>query len=226
MAKSIKSRELNLLLALEKNKGKASGKTELPGMLRLTILVFLLLLVATAGFGAFYFMTAAQLTDEITNSNELLTNPIYRDTFNKTEQARIEAAEMAAQAASITGTQANLKTYPDMKSSNWKKLFRIAGGRVELSGIAYDRRTGMLSFTATTATASRVSLFITELRASGIFNAVSYEGYSAVPRVIFGTPSTDGDGNVSVSSSTITEYSFNVKCLVKPPKQEEEAANG
>ena len=226
MAKSIKSRELNLLLALEKSKGRTSEKTKLPSMLRMTMIIFIMLLAVLIAFGAFFFMSSASLINEISDSNEVLQNPVYRDTFNRTEQIRIDAEEMAAQAADLAGTRDNLETFPDMKSADWKKIFRIAGGRVDMSNFSYDRRTGILSFTATTATAPRVPLFITELRASGIFSAVSYDGYAAVPRVIFGEQKIDEIGNVTISSTTIAEYSFNVNCLVKPPKKQEEAANG
>jgi hypothetical protein len=92
-----------------------------------------------------------------------------------------------------------------------------------MSGFAYDRTTGILSFNASCGSATRISIFIAELRSSGIFSDVNYSGYSGGTVTVPGEPQTASDGAITETEVTVTEYTFNVSCRVNTDEQREVA---
>jgi hypothetical protein len=129
------------------------------------------------------------------------------------------AQEAQAKADVFAGTVEGLDSYPDMRGKDYKKLFRIAGGKVDMSGISYDRMTGVLSFSAKCQSATRVPIFIAALRSSGIFSDVYYSGYAGGTYSVPGEPITTSDGAIIETQTTMTEYAFTVTCLVNTDGQ-------
>jgi|GEM_PF-3068982 len=226
MSKTIKSRELNLLLALERNKTKGSGTAGMPSMLKLCLLTAVLIILAIIAFYVFFFFASSSLDEDIRTCEEYLNNPDVLADYSDAKAMKAEVELMQIRAMELDNALANIKSYPDLRTSDWKKIFRIAGGRVEMTGFSYDRNTGMLSFTASAGAATRVPLFITELRASGIFDSVSYDGYLQASKTVVGTQTNSADSEVGAQIGVIPDYTFNVQCVVKAPKQQEDANNG
>jgi hypothetical protein len=230
MAKVAKNRELNLLLALDRSKVRTSGGSGA----KLIILLIIIVILAFAAAAVFYFMETSELEDQKNTSEVYLNDPTVQAAYDESNRAQAQAMQMQAESSELVSAIANLKTYPDIRSSQWKKLFRIAGGRVTLSGFAYDRTTGLLTFAATTESGpTRIPIFIAELRTSKIFSDVTYEGYAGST-----TPATPPEYEMIIDPETGLEeqgppipgtgapesrtYAFNVSCLVKPPAAEAE----
>jgi predicted negative regulator of RcsB-dependent stress response len=218
MAKAAKNRELNLLLALDRSKIKSSSGSNV----WILVLVIIIVILAFAAAAVYYFLETSNLQNEKDTSLVYLNDPITQAAYDESNRAQLEATQMQSESSELAGAIANLKTYPSLTSNQWKKLFRIAGGRVDLSGFSYDRTTGLLTFAAQTTSATRVPIFVAELRTSGIFADVAYEGYSGgttIDTIIEDGP-VDEEGLPTQISTTIanTSFSFNVTCLVKPPK--------
>ncbi|MDR0817754.1 MAG: hypothetical protein LBN35_03855 [Clostridiales Family XIII bacterium] len=218
MAKAAKNRELNLLLALDRNKIKAPGG----GNKLFVVLLIVIVVLAFAAAAIFYFLETANLQNEKDMALVYLNDPATQSAYNESNQAQLEAMQMQTEAGELAGAIENLKAYPDLKSSQWKKFFRVAGGRVNVSGFSYDRTTGLLTFSAETSSATRVPIFIAELRTSGIFTDVTYEGYTGgttTETVTSGGSQVAADGTTAPVQTTVskTSYTFSVSCLVKPP---------
>ena len=226
MAKTIKSQELNLLLALERGKTKSPGAAKMPGMLRMDLIVSILIVLVIIAFYIFYFFSSSDLDSKIQSSREYLSTSTVISDFNTAEAKQAEAEAMQTKASELEAALNNIKSYPDLNSSDWKKLFRIAGGRVEMTDFIFNRSSGSLTFTASAGSATRVPLFITELRASGIFDSVSYSGYFRSDRSVLGAQSTNAESETASQIGIIADYAFSVTCVVKAPVQQEDANNG
>jgi hypothetical protein len=123
--------------------------------------------------------------------------------------------EAKNKAEALTGAVNAINTYPDMSGDDFKQLFNIAGNKVDMSNISYDRSTGILSFGAKCGSAARIPIFIAALRSSGVFFDVYYDGYSGGTYTVAGEPNEDG----VAESSVVDEYSFSVTCLVNTDEQ-------
>jgi hypothetical protein len=216
MAKTIKQRDLNLLLAMNRDKGGGSG-------FRLrTLLIPAAILLVLVALGATYFLRLNALMDQRQAARDYLNSPATKSAYEKSASLQQESANMVAQATEVGDIVAGLDSYPDMSSGDFIKIFSLAGDAVNLSGFSYERYTGTLTFNADCRSATRVPAFVAKLRMSGIFSDVSYSGYSGGSYVTNGTPSVNGlTGEVAPSYVTGTSYHFNVRCFVKSPLSED-----
>ncbi|MDR3224809.1 MAG: hypothetical protein LBT52_00745 [Clostridiales Family XIII bacterium] len=215
MARTIKNRELNLLAALDRGKQrKKAGKG--------AIIIIALVAVVVASVALFYMYMLDQTDISIEQRDIALAyvnDPDNQRLYNESITNQQAAQEAQARADAIAGTVEGMESYPDMMGKDYKKLFRIAGGKVDMSGISYDHTTGTLSFAAKCQSATRVPIFIAALRSCGIFSDVYYAGYAGGTYTVPGEPIITSDGAIIETQTTMTEYAFNVTCLVNTEEQ-------
>jgi hypothetical protein len=213
MAKTIKQRELNLLLAMDRSKAKKGISAQRIAVI-LGLFFVVLLLAAVA---VLFFLKAAELSDRKDELTIYLNDPATQAAYDESIRANNRALAMRAQADAITGPVENLRTYPQFGSDGIRRVIMLAGTTVEVSNMNYDIATGVLSFSATCGSATRIPIFIAELRICGIFSDVDYSGYSGSTRTEAGEPTINEDGSETPNEITYKEFSFNVSCLVNAP---------
>jgi hypothetical protein len=218
MAKTIKQRELNLLIALDKSKAKKG----MSGHQILTIVAAILVVILLASLAVLFSLKMAELSDRRDELALYLNDSATQTAYDKAQQAEQRAMAMQAQADALTQSMANLATYPNLAGGGLRQVFEIAGDNVELSNIAYDGSTGILTFAATCDSPTRVPVFMAQLRMCDIFSDVNYVGYAGDILTIPGTPTINEDGTVSSNNIVSKKFDFNVQCLVKAPEPAED----
>lgn len=211
MAKILKQKDINLLAALEKG-----GSSSAEAMKRKKILIILLgiVIIIAVLAGLFFFRVMSlnnQKEDYLTYKEDPQTVVAYEDA----KQKQNAATSMQEQANWIESLLTTLDSYPDMSASEFSQVFGYAGGRIEVAGIEYERNTGVLTFTAQSDSATGVPIFVAQLRMSGIFDDVTYEGYTNAQESISNGTTVDESGNIVENTTTINKYAFNVSCQVK-----------
>ncbi|MDR1797175.1 MAG: hypothetical protein LBR44_06965 [Clostridiales Family XIII bacterium] len=188
---AIKQKDINLLAALEKieaKEAKAKRASPVPAAV---------LAAVVCGLGVFWFYQGAEVSGlkvEQARAEAFLAE--NEGQVQATNQALSDAENMRAQAEAMKTITSAVESYPDLSSDQLRRVFEVASGRATLENISYDRSTGELSFGARTSTASGVSLFVAQLRQTGMFAEVTYDGYS-------------GGGDAG--------YSANVRCVLSAP---------
>jgi hypothetical protein len=218
MAKAIKQRELNLLIALD----KSSTTKGISGHKILTIITAILVVILLASLAVLFSLTMAELSDRRDALVLYLNDSATQTAYDKAQQAEKRAMTMQAQADALTQSMANLATYPTLAGDGLRQVFEIAGDHVELSNIAYDGSTGILTFSAICESPTRVPVFMAQLRMCDIFSDVNYMGYAGNILTIPGTPTINEDGTVSSNDIVSKKFNFNVQCLVKAPEAAED----
>jgi hypothetical protein len=221
MAKAIKQKELNLLLALERTQGKSSNKSTRKIVIVIIIVVVLVLIFG--GLTAFYFMTVEKLKEDKAAITEYLTDPYNLQQQQDAATAMNQATAMQQRSDALAGAMDSIQSYPDLSSAQLEQIMKLSGENVDLSRIAYDRATGILTLEGTADTAARVPLYVTKLRICGIFSDIAYSGYSA-GEVLKNAGATyiDDEGNEVMDSSTLKVYTFNITALVLASVEAEE----
>jgi hypothetical protein len=215
MAGVKKNKELNLLTALDRGRQrKKIGKG--------AIVVVALIAVIVAAVGLFFAYTLEE-TDTLTERRDralaYVDDPETQAQYNESLANQQEARTATIRSETLTGAIDAINSYPDLTGDDYKKLYRIAGGNVQLSGLTYDRTTGGLSFGATCGAATRVPIFIAALRSCGLFSDVAYSGYSGGSRTVPGETQTLEDGTEVTTQITVAEYSFSVNCVVNSDEE-------
>jgi hypothetical protein len=182
------------------------------------ILVFLAL-GALIVFGAiWYTSTMASLTLQRDDLKNYVESSRVTDSQDEAQALKFAVTEMQTHAGEVKDTLYNLSSYPDLYGEQFEAIFEFAGDDIELSGYAYDRETGTLSFTAVTPLVSRMPYFVQSLRNSGLFSDVQYQGYVMGTHTETGapvfSPTTDTTVNPVI---TVTEYRYEVTCRVSAP---------
>jgi len=214
MAKTVKQKEINFLTVLA---GRRVRRRINP---RSFIMPGVLLLIVVVGVGIFGFIYS--LTAQVdAESNEIRAYLNSQDTARKIAEAEnLEslAQYMNALAQQVAAPMESIATYPDLTSADYARIIGSAGANIELSTMSFDRTTGVLTFTATSDYVLSIPTFISQLRHSGIFSAVSYSGYSsnvsASGQLAQSTNRYDYGYESYYFSAT---YAFRVECVVKPP---------
>jgi hypothetical protein len=143
-----------------------------------------------------------------------------RVTEGQVEVANLNATaqEKQALASEVKSTLYNLSSYPDLSGDNLETVIAFAGENIELANFSYDRRTGTLTFSATSQSVRRMPVFIAALRECGIFSDVQYQGYVNGVRIDAGYPVYDPETDqTTLESYEIDEYRYQVSCLVVNP---------
>ncbi|MDR2156931.1 MAG: hypothetical protein LBO81_04020 [Clostridiales Family XIII bacterium] len=211
MAKTLRKRELNLLLAMDGNKVKTAATGKRTAVLAL--LLFVLLLIAAAA--VLFFLKVAEFND----GKEKLQLYLEESETAYAEAVRVgrRAEEMRAQATRIEGTATNLAGYPKLTGENLVRLFALAGDSVRLFDVKCDGMSGQFSFSAECGDATRIPIFLAELRGSDLFGDVTYEGYTGTSFTVSGAPTIRADGSVTSNESTGRKFTFHVRGLLVAP---------
>jgi hypothetical protein len=224
MAKTIKQKEINLLLALDRSQGKASSEVSSKKIAIIIAIAVVVLLFA--GATAYYFVTISKLNAEKEEINSFITDPYQLSQQQESATARNQAAVMQGLAGVLAGAMDGIESYPDLSSAQLEEIVNLSGENVTLSNLSYDRSSGILSINGTADTAARVPLYVTKLRLCGVFSDIAYSGYSAGELMQeSGTTSTDEAGNEVVDTKTLKVYTFSITALVIAPGSEAPAAD-
>jgi hypothetical protein len=206
-------KDINLLGAMAQKKSRVS-----PFVIIVPILIFLMLGTLIVFSTSWYASTMATLTIERDTLQNYLDSTRVTDSQDKAEEVRLAAAEMGRRADEVAGTLYILSSYPDLGSEQFQAIFEFAGDNIELADYVYDRRTGILSFSATSASVRTMPRFVQSLRECGHFSDIQYRGYVRSVHIETGEPVTNPVTEVTTITSTeIVEYRYEVVCKLVGP---------
>lgn len=206
-------KDINLLAVMTQRKSRIN-----PLAVIIPIAVFLAL-GAGIFFGTIWYTTnMAELTFQRDDLKRYIESARVTNSQDNTRALRLAAEEMQLRANEVRETLYNLSSYPDLHGEQFQAIFDYAGDEIELSGYVYTRVSGTLSFSATSERVSRMPVFIQNLRESGLFSDVQYQGYVMGTRTESGTPVLDRTTDMMVTPTyTVTEYLYEVTCRVTTP---------
>jgi hypothetical protein len=207
-----KNKELNLLTALNGGgRRRKAGKGYIA-----TVAVLAVIAAAVALFFMYTINEGGKLTEKRDAALAYVNDPITHEQYSVSNSNKTAAAAAEVRSKAIVAAVEVVNSYPDMSGDDFRQLFDIAGKAVTMSNITYDRTTGALSFEGRCKSADIIPSFVSQLRASGIFADVNYEGYSGSTYTVPGK--TNDDGTVS-KDTVVTEYVFSVNCVVSAEGQ-------
>jgi len=176
MARAVQYKDINLIAAMDRKHQRA--KAEKTTAIRLPILV-LVLVALLLGVAYYYLYTNTnELEEQKETLNLFLNDPRTQADYNDSFRAQSEAQRMITQASELEQVLLNLSSYPDMYGGDFHLIYEYAGDRVIISGVNYTRASGVLAFEAESVTVTGVPIFVSQLRMSGVFTDVKYEGYT------------------------------------------------
>jgi hypothetical protein len=189
-----------------------------PFVIVVPIIVFLALGAALA-FGLIWYTTlTATLTAERDSLQRYIDSSRVNDSQEKAQAARAEADLMKSRANEVKDTLYNLSSYPDLYGEHFYIIFGFAGADIELSEYVYDRRTGVLSFSATSPSVRRMPYFIQSLRECGTFSDIQYRGYVQGTRTEDGAPVTSPLTDITtIPTIEVIEYRYEITCKLVDP---------
>lgn len=211
MAKVLKQKDINLLLALEKG-GTSSAEAKQKKKILIIIGAIILVIAVLAGL---YFFKIMDLNNQKEEALSYVNDPAVISAYSEANKQKeiLKAAEERAQW--LSSLLETIDGYPQMNSKKFSQVYGYAGSRISINSLEYDNPTGTLTFEAQSNSATGVPIFVAQLRVSGIFDDVTYEGYTnATTEEVTGT-TVNPDGTVTDSVLTKQHYAFRVNCLVK-----------
>jgi hypothetical protein len=217
MARAKKNRELNLLTALDRSRQRRETSKG-----KIAIIAFVAVIAAsTMLFYMHLYNNEGLLIERRDTALSYVDDPGIRTQYDEALSGIQEATAAKDRAVALLSAVEAIDSYPDISADDLKKLFDIAGKKVDLSEIAYDRSTGELTFFARCSSVARVPAFIETLRSCGIFSDVNYSGYTG--ETYISSQDTEETSDEPPTSATSTEYSFNVICIVNADEYRAEA---
>ncbi|MDR1271631.1 MAG: hypothetical protein LBK04_01355 [Clostridiales Family XIII bacterium] len=215
MAKTVKVRDINLLLAMDRGvkKSKGSGAKFLP------LLMIVAAVVAIAAAMVFFYMQNSDLKSQIEEINLYLNDETTKSAAADSIAAQTMAGLMSSLNQSLEKTVSDLSSYPQISGEQIDRIYTFAGNRVQIDdNFSFDNSTGRLDLSVTSDTAAGVPIFVSQLRASGMFEEVTYQGYQETSTSSEGPQRTDPVTGESVSTTVTTSaYHFTVSCMWQRP---------
>jgi hypothetical protein len=187
----------------------------------LPILITVFVIVALGAVlytGFLYFSTnIAGLNAQRDELNRYVTSDRTASAYQESLDFQQKSATMGAMAGGVKSALVALSSYPDVTYAVYQRIEELAGSDVTLSGLSYDRRTGILSFSATSENVTSFPVFVASLRNTELFADIQYRGYVKSSRQEIAGQSTDDDGITTTSYYTIVEYGYSVQCQLATP---------
>jgi hypothetical protein len=218
MASKHKHKDINLLEALD---GKKKSKISLGTIIALAVIPLAAALTIVLIFLSFNTInTMSAERDSLKNYVEGTQTEVA---LSEVVQLQASSSELRATAAAVMSQLFNLSSYPDLSEAEFTQIFDLAAYQVDLTGIKYDRRTGILSFNATASDLISLPRFVEQMRASGMFRDIQYRGYIKTETAYYpltgsGQTTKGSDEQASeVPTYIIDSYYYAVECLVTPP---------
>ncbi|MDR3316294.1 MAG: hypothetical protein LBS98_07475 [Coriobacteriales bacterium] len=179
----------------------ATGRVRTKSRRPLVISTILIVLAgALIAFGVYYCTsTITRLALERDDLNQYLESNLTLEQYNNSFEAQNEAEAMEGFTTQIKGTLLNISSYPEITGTDYQLIMGSAGSNITITGLRYERRTGILSFRAACSDTALVPHFIERLRTQGNFADVQYRGY------------------VQSDTGESTLYTYELECLVKKP---------
>ncbi len=211
MAKIIKQKDINLLLVLEKG-GTSSADAQRRKKILIILAAIILIIAVTAGL---YFIKIMSLNNQKETYLSYIDDPVVISAYSDANSKKEAATKAQEREDWLQSLLTNIGSYPELNSKKLSQIYGYAGSRIEIDGVNYDTSTGTLFFNAKSDSATGVPIFVAQLRMSGIFDDVTYEGYTNAPEQEVTGTTVNPDGTVTDNTITHDKYAFNVNCLVK-----------
>jgi hypothetical protein len=206
-------KDINLLDAMAQKTARVS-----PLAVAVPVVVFLVLGVFIALGVTWYTSTTTLLSAERTSLQQYLESARLNEAQNKAEELKAQAIEMQGLAGMVKDTLYSLSSYPDLYEEHFDFIFELAGDNIELADYRYDRRTGVLSFSATSPSVRHIPYFVQGLRESNYFSDIQYQGYVKGVRTEDGEPVINATTDVTtIPTIEVTEYRYEITCKLTGP---------
>jgi hypothetical protein len=166
------NKDINLLEALEGKKKAKISPSLLIGLLCIPLFAVIAGLVAFA-----LITTIVDLGEERNALRDYVESPQTQAAHQEAILASQQAAQTRADADAIMAQLRHISSYPDLYVEQYNRVFVLAGSEIELSGISYDRHSGILRFNAQAGELSSLPRFVEQMRNSDIFADIQYRGY-------------------------------------------------
>lgn len=190
--KALKVKDFNLLKApyVSPDK-KPSGKK----VWRVLLLPVLLLVLGLGWFAAIKiqtFLTMREIRTLQQSVTELRENSDYQTAL----EAETELSFLNTGVQNMQIIRQMMDSYPVLDSSMFGAITGAMGEDIAITGYAYTASDGSLAITGRAESVTSSSAFVSRLRQTGLFSAISYSGYLS-------GQTADGTG-----------YSFQVTCIL------------
>jgi hypothetical protein len=206
-------KDINLLAVMTNKTSRVN-----PLVIVVPIVVFVLLgaLIMLSTFR--YATTVATLVAERDSLQLYLDSTRVEDSTEKAEEYKALATDMEQRASGVKNTLYNLSSYPDLYGEHFDIIFELAGEDITLADYAYNRRTGVLSFSATSPSVRQMPHFVQGLRDCGYFADIQYRGYVRGTHTESGEPTIDPVTEITtIPSITVIEYRYEITCKLASP---------
>ncbi|MDR2196865.1 MAG: hypothetical protein LBO07_02750 [Coriobacteriales bacterium] len=175
----------------------------------------------------FFSTSIAELVAQRDELDRYVTSERTASAYQESLDYQRKAGDMAQLSGGVKSTLVALSSYPNLTQEAYARIMNLSGTEVMLSGVSYDRRTGVFAFQATSTNVMSFSAFVEALRNTGLFADIQYRGYVKAERTEISSQSTDAAGATHVTYTTIVEYSYSAQCqLIRPPAHLPEVAEG
>ncbi|MDR2610883.1 MAG: hypothetical protein LBC58_05450 [Clostridiales Family XIII bacterium] len=177
LSSGFRRKDMDLLHANEGPHNKPPRRIKRFRVRAATISVAALIVIA---LGTFYLAQTAHLQDEKTSAIAYMENDEVQRDYDTAKAAIKTTTDANEVSQALEDAMRNMETYPQLTLAQLKQIQDIAAvQKTELSSIAFDKTTGILTLSCATQSATQVPIFISSLRSSGLFKDIAYDGYTA-----------------------------------------------
>lgn len=136
-------------------------------------------LVIVLGIWGYYFISSNfVLLPQISEAQAFINSEETQSAYSRAQELELSCDLLSMQRDSISTALANTATYPRMTSELYKLIYNKCAGLVALTGLNFQRETGVVYCSGTAASAIECAQYVQRLRQTNRFISISYYGYS------------------------------------------------
>ncbi|MDL2234867.1 hypothetical protein LJC07_01770 [Christensenellaceae bacterium OttesenSCG-928-L17] len=190
MASKLEKKDINLLPLIRKKKELSAASKRSRAML----VILGLLLLVLAGLFAGYMVKMNQIDESKQELEAYLMDASVVAAYAQAVEAREVTVQAQNQAVALSNLFAVLNRMPTLSGSEFERIESLCGATLVIDDIVANMENRQLDIKLLGLHPEDISPFVAQLRASGLVQSVSYNGYS---------------------SQNATYYYFSVSCFLK-----------
>lgn len=132
-------------------------------------------------FVGYIFMSnnIRQLNNQIEASTSYLNDPIIINKLNEAQVNEAKNVHLNNLISEVELSKKDMEKYKNISKRDIENIFSIAGSKVSLGSISYDSLENTVSLTGSAGNELDCSDFVTNLYKIGLFDNITYKGYSS-----------------------------------------------
>ncbi len=174
MAQKLKPKDINFYLSYKDYISSGRGKK---GSNKMVIMILLVAVIMVAVYGYFRF-SLYSINNDIVAVNAYIQDPVEKNAYQEALAAETKVLDLQSKKNNLDMIAKSFSSFKVMDEEDFLLIDLCNGGHITVNTMLFDKNTAYLEIAAAANNVNSIPIYISDLKKTGLFSNILYEGYS------------------------------------------------